>query len=116
MKVIETKRDRAVSFCDAQCEKCGKRFGWSGTDVNRPPCPSCGNVKDIKRPRTEPKRKKQKRTLNKECHERVVAMSTRCMSKLNTTERMFIRNMRSREEYTVIQRISVKRLWIKVGG
>ncbi len=29
---------------DATCGKCGRRFGWYGRLVNRPPCPDCGDV------------------------------------------------------------------------
>jgi ribosome-binding protein aMBF1 (putative translation factor) len=27
---------------DAQCSKCARRFGWSGTMAQRPACPRCG--------------------------------------------------------------------------
>jgi predicted nucleic acid-binding Zn-ribbon protein len=30
-----------VTFYDAQCPRCGHRFGWSGP-VKAPPCPRCG--------------------------------------------------------------------------
>jgi len=26
---------------DATCKKCGKRFGWTGGAIDRPPCPGC---------------------------------------------------------------------------
>lgn len=26
---------------DARCQECGKRFGWCGELVDRPPCPRC---------------------------------------------------------------------------
>jgi predicted nucleic-acid-binding Zn-ribbon protein len=30
------------SMIDASCPKCGKRFGWTGSMVNKPACPKCG--------------------------------------------------------------------------
>lgn len=33
-----------AGFFDATCPKCGKRFGWSGELVERPPCPGCGHA------------------------------------------------------------------------
>jgi len=27
---------------DARCFKCGRTVGWSGTLMDRPPCPACG--------------------------------------------------------------------------
>lgn len=32
-----------MSMIDASCPKCGKRFGWSGSMIDRPPCPRCGH-------------------------------------------------------------------------
>lgn len=29
---------------DATCPKCGKRFGWAGEVVDRPPCPNCSHT------------------------------------------------------------------------
>jgi PHP family Zn ribbon phosphoesterase len=29
-------------FFDASCPKCKRRYGWSGTVKDRPPCPKCG--------------------------------------------------------------------------
>ena len=34
------------AMMDARCEKCGKRFGWSGEVADRPPCPRCGHQID----------------------------------------------------------------------
>ena len=31
------------AMIDAQCPKCGRRFGWFGRMANRPACPRCGN-------------------------------------------------------------------------
>ena len=31
-----------MSFIDATCPKCSKRFGWTGNLVDKPPCPKCG--------------------------------------------------------------------------
>ena len=31
---------------DASCPKCGKRFGWRGEAIDRPPCPACGHQID----------------------------------------------------------------------
>ena len=33
-----------MSLNDATCGKCGKRFGWAGRTVDRPPCPQCGDT------------------------------------------------------------------------
>lgn len=35
------------AFMDTTCRKCGKRFGWVGNSVDRPPCPKCGGMVDI---------------------------------------------------------------------
>lgn len=31
---------------DAQCSKCGKRYGWQGEVADQPPCPRCGHKPD----------------------------------------------------------------------
>jgi predicted nucleic acid-binding Zn-ribbon protein len=31
------------AFNDASCPKCGRRFGWVGEMIDRPPCPKCGH-------------------------------------------------------------------------
>lgn len=31
------------AFIDATCPKCHRKFGWSGSMRDRPPCPSCGH-------------------------------------------------------------------------
>lgn len=33
-----------IALLDATCPKCKKRFGWSGSLMNRPPCPKCGHT------------------------------------------------------------------------
>jgi DNA-binding XRE family transcriptional regulator len=33
----------AKAFIDVSCAKCGKKFGWFGLVVERPPCPRCGD-------------------------------------------------------------------------
>jgi len=33
-----------VGFFDVQCGACGRRFGWHGRLVDRPPCPRCGRL------------------------------------------------------------------------
>jgi PHP family Zn ribbon phosphoesterase len=32
------------AFMDATCPRCGRRFGWTGKAMDRPPCPKCGHV------------------------------------------------------------------------
>lgn len=32
------------AFMDATCEKCGRRIGWFGNMVDRPPCERCGHL------------------------------------------------------------------------
>lgn len=32
-----------MSMIDGNCPKCGKRFGWQGSMIDRPPCPKCGH-------------------------------------------------------------------------
>ena len=31
------------AMIDVSCPKCGRRFGWCGEMINRPPCPRCGH-------------------------------------------------------------------------
>ena len=31
-----------ITFFDASCQKCQRKFGWQGTVLDRPPCPRCG--------------------------------------------------------------------------
>ncbi len=35
-----------MSFFDATCPKCKKRFGWSGELIDKPTCPKCGHRDD----------------------------------------------------------------------
>lgn len=35
-----------MSFYNASCTSCGKRFGWQGDLTDKPPCPRCNYVDD----------------------------------------------------------------------
>src|SRR5689334_11247246 len=48
-----------VGMIDAQCERCRKRFSWTGTILDRPSCPRCGHR--VPRERLEADQRRQDR-------------------------------------------------------